>query len=133
MTEPAMPVRTPRCAATTKSSGRRADARYRGACGASGRALAVAGDSSAWRRWTDSIAGVPARLYRPAPAADDCTRRRRRNVLVWVHGGVDARRLDCYEGVARALANRARCSSRGGLPARSGTSLSAGSTTSGPP
>jgi acetyl esterase/lipase len=60
-----------------------------------------------------SIADVPARLYRPArPAAgacsagDDATG----NVLVWVHGGGWMHGdLDCYEGVARALANRARC------------------------
>jgi len=60
-----------------------------------------------------TIAGVPARLYHPArPSAgacypdDDATG----NVLVWVHGGGWMHGdLDCYEGVARALANRARC------------------------
>src|SRR5579859_1270445 len=59
-----------------------------------------------------SIAGVPARLYRPAPRpADDCyPDDAAGNVLVWVHGGGWMHGdLDCYEGVARALANRARC------------------------
>ncbi len=61
-----------------------------------------------------SIAGVPARLYRPAPRPpDDCYPNddAAGNVLVWVHGGGWMHGdLDCYEGVARALANRARCS-----------------------
>jgi acetyl esterase len=72
-----------------------------------------------------SIAGVPARLYRPAcldrpallyrpagPAAGACSPGddAAGNVLVWVHGGGWMHGdLDCYEGVARALANRARC------------------------
>jgi len=59
-----------------------------------------------------SIAGVPARLYRPAgPPADICyPDDAAGNVLVWVHGGGWMHGdLDCYEGVARALANRARC------------------------
>jgi acetyl esterase len=60
-----------------------------------------------------NVAGVPARLYRPIPWAtdggrpDDATA----NVLIWVHGGGWMHGdLDCYEGVARALANRAHCS-----------------------
>ena len=60
-----------------------------------------------------SIAGVPARLYRPAPPpTDDCyPDDTAGKVLVWVHGGGWMHGdLDCYEGVARALANRARCS-----------------------
>ncbi len=60
-----------------------------------------------------SVAGVPARLYRPAPPpADGCyPDNAAGNVLVWVHGGGWMHGdLDCYEGVARALANRARCS-----------------------
>jgi acetyl esterase len=60
-----------------------------------------------------SIAGVPARLYRPArPRAGVCypDGGATGNVLVWVHGGGWMHGdLDCYEGVARALANRARC------------------------
>jgi acetyl esterase len=69
-----------------------------------------------------SVGGVPARLYRPAPRPgggsgpggscpgdcypDDAAG----DVLVWVHGGGWMHGdLDCYEGVARALANRARC------------------------
>jgi acetyl esterase len=59
-----------------------------------------------------SIAGVPARLYRPArpPEGTDHPDDADRNVLVWVHGGGWMHGdLDCYEGVARALANRARC------------------------
>ncbi|HEX9042240.1 MAG TPA: alpha/beta hydrolase [Trebonia sp.] len=60
-----------------------------------------------------SIGGVPARLYRPTGAGcpngchpDDAAG----NVLIWVHGGGWMHGdLDCYEGVARALANRARC------------------------
>jgi acetyl esterase len=60
-----------------------------------------------------SIAGVPARLYRPAPrpGADCYPGHAAGNVLVWVHGGGWMHGdLDCYEGVARALANRTRCS-----------------------
>jgi acetyl esterase len=59
-----------------------------------------------------SIAGVPARLYRPAgpPAGTGGPDDAAGNVLVWVHGGGWMHGdLDCYEGVARALANRARC------------------------
>jgi acetyl esterase len=60
-----------------------------------------------------SIAGVPARLYRPAPASGPDTGQRADatgNVLVWVHGGGWLHGdLDCYEGVARTLANLARC------------------------
>jgi acetyl esterase len=60
-----------------------------------------------------SIAGVPARLYRPALAScpDAChPADAAGNILVWVHGGGWMHGdLDCYEGVARALANRARC------------------------
>lgn len=62
-----------------------------------------------------TIGGVPSRLYRPArppssgqsrgePAGSD------RNVLVWLHGGGWMHGdLDCYDGVARAFANRAGC------------------------
>lgn len=59
-----------------------------------------------------SIAGVPARLYRPASRPEDgCPDDAVGSVLVWVHGGGWMHGdLDCYEGVARALANRARCS-----------------------
>jgi acetyl esterase len=64
-----------------------------------------------------TIAGVPARLYRPAPrpavaSSPDayCPDNAARNIVVWVHGGGWMHGdLDCYEGVARALANRARC------------------------
>jgi len=59
-----------------------------------------------------SIAGVAARLYRPAgpPAGTGGPDDAAGNVLVWVHGGGWMHGdLDCYEGVARALANRARC------------------------
>ena len=65
-----------------------------------------------------TIAGVPARLYRPArrdsPAGDAGPGRgpddAERGVLVWVHGGGWMHGdLDCYEGVARALANHAQC------------------------
>ncbi|MFC8796551.1 alpha/beta hydrolase [Promicromonospora sp. NPDC057138] len=51
---------------------------------------------------TIKAGGVPSRLYRPRGNEED--------VLVWIHGGGwmfgD---LDCCEGVARALANRAGC------------------------
>jgi acetyl esterase len=65
---------------------------------------------------TLSIAGVPSQLYRPAgppspgepsgePDGSD------RNVLVWLHGGGWMHGdLDCYDGVARAFANRTGCS-----------------------
>jgi acetyl esterase len=63
-----------------------------------------------------SIAGVPARLYRPAPrpavvsSPDTYCPDAAGNVVVWAHGGGWMHGdLDCYEGVARALANRARC------------------------
>jgi acetyl esterase len=60
-----------------------------------------------------SIAGVPARLYRPAVASRPgarCAGGRAGNVVVWVHGGGWMHGdLDCYEGVARAMANRVRC------------------------
>jgi acetyl esterase len=59
-----------------------------------------------------SIAGAPARLYRPAPPPADGRHPEDAagNVLVWVHGGGWMHGdLDGYEGVARALANRARC------------------------
>jgi len=46
--------------------------------------------------------GVPARLYRPHGDEDD--------VLIWIHGGGWIHGdLDCYEGVARSIANRANC------------------------
>lgn len=46
--------------------------------------------------------GVPSRLYRPRGSEED--------VLVWIHGGGwMLGDLDCCEGVARALANRAGC------------------------
>ena len=49
-----------------------------------------------------STRGVPARLYRSVVGE--------RSVLVWLHGGSwmfgD---LDCYDAIARALSNRARC------------------------
>ena len=45
---------------------------------------------------------MPARLYRPSGDEQD--------VLIWIHGGGWIHGdLDCYEGVARALANRADC------------------------
>jgi acetyl esterase len=51
---------------------------------------------------TVEAAGVPARLYRPHGDESD--------VLIWIHGGGWIHGdLDCYEGVARALANRANC------------------------
>ena len=51
---------------------------------------------------TLDVGGVPARLYRPD---DD-----EQNVLIWIHGGGWIHGdLDCYEGVSRALANRAHC------------------------
>jgi acetyl esterase/lipase len=63
-----------------------------------------------------TIAGVPARLYRPAPPAVPAGAGLTqpdgvgRGVLVWVHGGGWIHGdLDCYEGVARTLANRAQC------------------------
>lgn len=60
-----------------------------------------------------SIAGVPARLYRPAESAQtaaDHAEDATGSVLIWVHGGGWMHGdLDCYEGVARALANHARC------------------------
>lgn len=52
-----------------------------------------------------TIAGVEARLYRPGGPGDAG-----RGVLVWMHGGGWMHGdLDCYENVARALANRAQC------------------------
>ena len=46
--------------------------------------------------------GVPGRLYRPSEASEA--------VLIWAHGGGWMHGdLDSCEGVARALANRARC------------------------
>jgi acetyl esterase len=59
-----------------------------------------------------SVGDVPARLYRPAwqPMARDRPDNSDRNVLVWVHGGGWMHGdLDCYDGVARAFANRAGC------------------------
>jgi len=51
---------------------------------------------------TIEAAGVPTRLY--LPHGDES------GVLVWIHGGGWIHGdLDCYEGVARALANRASC------------------------
>lgn len=48
------------------------------------------------------ISGVPVRLVLPSPNVTD--------VLVWVHGGGWIHGdLDGYDGVARSLANRARC------------------------
>lgn len=61
---------------------------------------------------TLSIGGIPSRLYHPAgpPSAGGEPDGADRNVLVWLHGGGWMHGdLDCYEGVARALANRARC------------------------
>jgi acetyl esterase len=47
--------------------------------------------------------GVRARLYEPDDAKDA--------VLVWLHGGAwMSGDLDCYDGMVRALANRAGCS-----------------------
>jgi acetyl esterase len=60
-----------------------------------------------------SVAGVPSRLYRPArpPLASGQPDGSDRNVLVWLHGGGWMHGdLDCYDGVARAFANRAGCS-----------------------
>jgi acetyl esterase len=76
-------------------------------------ALAVRGDLEPVAAVdTITIAGVPARLYRPAPQpARGGSPDAAGNVLVWVHGGGWMHGdLDCYEGVARALANQARCS-----------------------
>jgi acetyl esterase/lipase len=59
------------------------------------------------------VAGVPARLYQPAepPSIGGQPGRSGRNVLIWLHGGGWMHGdLDCYEGVARAFANRAGCS-----------------------
>jgi acetyl esterase len=67
-----------------------------------------------------TIAGVPARLYRPARPAPSARvaggaqpGRPAPGVsgaLVWVHGGGWMHGdLDCYDNVARALANRAQC------------------------
>ena len=51
---------------------------------------------------TINAGGVPSRLYRPRDNEED--------VLVWIHGGGwMLGDLDCCEGVARALANRAGC------------------------
>ncbi|HTC69122.1 MAG TPA: alpha/beta hydrolase [Acidothermaceae bacterium] len=51
---------------------------------------------------TLDVGGVPARLYRPHGDETD--------VLIWIHGGGWIHGdLDCYEGVARALANRGNC------------------------
>jgi acetyl esterase len=51
---------------------------------------------------TVNAGGVPSRLYRPNDNEED--------VLVWIHGGGwMLGDLDCCEGVARALANRAGC------------------------
>jgi acetyl esterase/lipase len=79
-------------------------------------AMAVRGDLEPVATMeTFSIAGVPAQLYHPAgppspgepgeqPDHSD------RNVLVWLHGGGWMHGdLDCYDGVARAFANRAGC------------------------
>lgn len=61
-----------------------------------------------------SIAGVPARLYRPAspPLPSESGGSQPdgsgRGVLVWLHGGGWMHGdLDCYDGVARAFATRA--------------------------
>ena len=49
-----------------------------------------------------NVAGVPVRLVLPSPDVTD--------LLVWVHGGGWIHGdLDGYDGVARSLANRARC------------------------
>ncbi len=51
---------------------------------------------------TPDADGVPARLYRPSGDESD--------VLIWIHGGGWIHGdLDCYEGVARSIANRAQC------------------------
>ena len=51
---------------------------------------------------TINAGGVTSRLYRPRDDEED--------VLVWIHGGGwMLGDLDCCEGVARALANRAGC------------------------
>jgi len=51
---------------------------------------------------TVEAAGVPARLYRPHGDESE--------VLIWIHGGGWIHGdLDCYEGVTRAIANRANC------------------------
>jgi acetyl esterase len=51
---------------------------------------------------TMDVGGVPARLY--CPVGDE------QDVLIWIHGGGWIHGdLDCYEGVSRALANRANC------------------------
>ena len=66
-------------------------------------ALAVRGPLEAMASVeTVDAAGVPARLYRPGGGEED--------VLIWIHGGGWIHGdLDCYEGVALALANRANC------------------------
>jgi acetyl esterase/lipase len=63
---------------------------------------------------TLSIAGTPSRLYRPAgpplPGEPGGQPHSGRGVLVWLHGGGWMHGdLDCYDGVARAFANRAGC------------------------
>jgi acetyl esterase len=62
---------------------------------------------------TLSIAGTLSRLYRPAtPRLPSGSQRdgSDRDVLVWLHGGGWMHGdLDCYDGVARAFANRAGC------------------------
>jgi acetyl esterase len=54
---------------------------------------------------TLDVGGVPARLYRPSDSENP-----EQDVLIWIHGGGWIHGdLDCYEGVARALASRADC------------------------
>ena len=66
-------------------------------------ALAVRGDLEPVASiQTLDVGGMPARLYRPNGDESD--------VLIWIHGGGWIHGdLDCYEGVARALANRSNC------------------------